>query len=407
LKMLVVQKYGGTSVGSIERIRNVAKKLARFYHEGHRLVVVVSAMAGETDRLINLASQIAKNPDPRELDVLLATGEQSSAALLAMALKDMGYPATSLVAFQARIFTDDAFGRARIDEIDCARLKKELETGNIVIVTGFQGIDRHGDITTLGRGGSDTTAVALAAALKADICEIYTDVEGVFTADPRICPEARKINKISYDEMMELASLGAKVLQIRSVDVAKKYRVPVHVRSSFIEQEGTMVVDTDAEMERVIVTAVTYNKDEARITVRGVPDRPGIAAQLFKPIGEAGIVVDMIIQNTSEEGITDMTFTVPKADFKKALEIARQAANNIGAERVLGDEHIGKVSIVGVGMRNHPGVAARMFQSLANAGINILMISTSEIKVSCVIGEKEVERAVQVLHEAFDLGKNA
>jgi len=405
--MLVVQKYGGTSVGSIERIRNVAKKLARFYQEGHQLVVVVSAMAGETDRLINLASQIAKNPDPRELDVLLATGEQSSAALLAMALKDMGYPATSLVAFQARIFTDDAFGRARIDEIDCARLKKELETGNIVIVTGFQGIDRHGDITTLGRGGSDTTAVALAAALKADICEIYTDVEGVFTADPRICPEARKINKISYDEMMELASLGAKVLQIRSVDVAKRYRVPVHVRSSFIEQEGTMVVDTDAEMERVIVTAVTYNKDEARITVRGVPDRPGIAAQLFKPIGEAGIVVDMIIQNTSEEGITDMTFTVPKADFKKALEIARQAANNIGAERVLGDEHIGKVSIVGVGMRNHPGVAARMFQSLANAGINILMISTSEIKVSCVIGEKEVERAVQVLHEAFDLGKNA
>ena len=405
--MLVVQKYGGTSVGSIERMRNVAKKLARFYQEGHQLVVVVSAMAGETDRLINLASQIAKNPDPRELDVLLATGEQSSAALLAMALKDMGYPATSLVAFQARIFTDDAFGRARIDEIDCARLKKELETGNIVIVAGFQGIDRHGDITTLGRGGSDTTAVALAAALKADICEIYTDVEGVFTADPRICPEARKINKISYDEMMELASLGAKVLQIRSVDVAKRYRVPVHVRSSFIEQEGTMVVDTDAEMERVIVTAVTYNKDEARITVRGVPDRPGIAAQLFKPIGEAGIVVDMIIQNTSEEGITDMTFTVPKADFKKALEIARQAANNIGAERVLGDEHIGKVSIVGVGMRNHPGVAARMFQSLANAGINILMISTSEIKVSCVIGEKEVERAVQVLHEAFDLGKNA
>ena len=405
--MLVVQKYGGTSVGSIERMRNVAKKLARFYQEGHQLVVVVSAMAGETDRLINLASQIAKNPDPRELDVLLATGEQSSAALLAMALKDMGYPATSLVAFQARIFTDDAFGRARIDEIDCARLKKELETGNIVIVAGFQGIDRHGDITTLGRGGSDTTAVALAAALKADICEIYTDVEGVFTADPRICPEARKINKISYDEMMELASLGAKVLQIRSVDVAKKYRVPVHVRSSFIEQEGTMVVDTDAEMERVIVTAVTYNKDEARITVRGVPDRPGIAAQLFKPIGEAGIVVDMIIQNTSEEGITDMTFTVPKADFKKALEIARQAANNIGAERVLGDEHIGKVSIVGVGMRNHPGVAARMFQSLANAGINILMISTSEIKVSCVINEKEVERAVQVLHEAFDLGKNA
>jgi len=405
--MLVVQKYGGTSVGSIERIKNVARKLARFYQEGHQLVVVVSAMAGETDRLINLAYQMTNNPDPRELDVLLATGEQSSAALLAMALKDMGYPATSLVAFQARIFTDDAFGRARIDEIDCARLKKELETGNIVIVAGFQGIDRHGDITTLGRGGSDTTAVALAAALKADICEIYTDVEGVFTADPRICPEVKKINKISYDEMMELASLGAKVLQIRSVDVAKKYKVPVHVRSSFIEQEGTMVVDTDAEMEKVIVTAVTYNKDEARITVRGVPDRPGIAAQLFKPIGEAGIVVDMIIQNTSEEGITDMTFTVPKVDFKNALEIARQAANKIGAERVLGDEHIGKVSIVGVGMRNHPGVAARMFQSLANAGINILMISTSEIKVSCVIDEKEVERAVQVLHKAFDLGENA
>jgi len=402
--MLIIQKYGGTSVGNIDRIKNVARRVAHFFDEGHQLIVVVSAMAGQTDRLIALAREITDNPDPRELDALLATGEQTSAALLAMTLKSMGYPATSLAGFQARIFTDNAFGRARIDEIDCGRLKEELARGNIVIVAGFQGIDSSGNITTLGRGGSDTTAVALAAALKADVCEIYTDVEGVFTADPHICPEARKIERISYDEMMELASLGAKVLQIRSVEFAKKYNVPVHVRSSFTDKEGTMVVEEDAEMEKVIVTAIAHDKNQARITIKGVMDRPGIAAQIFEPIGQAGIVVDMIIQNTSEEGITDMTFTVPKADFKQALVIAREAADRIGAERVLGDEHISKVSIVGVGMRSHSGVAARMFRALANVGINILMISTSEIKVSCVIDERDTEKAVRVLHEVFRLG---
>lgn len=399
-----MQKYGGTSVGSIEKIKDIAKKVVNFYKEGNQLVVVVSAMAGETDKLTKLAYQVTNNPDPRELDALLSIGEQSSASLLAMAIKDMGYPATSMVAFQARILTNDVFGRARINQIDCARLKKELAEGNIVIVAGFQGIDNCGNITTLGRGGSDTTALALAANLKADVCEIYTDVEGVFTADPKVCPEAKKINKISYDEMMELASLGAKVLQIRSVEFAKKYNVTIHVRSSFIDKEGTMVIENEPEMEKLVVTAVAHDKNEARITVRGVPDRPGIAAQLFNPIGEAGIVVDMIIQNTSEEGITDMTFTVPKLGFKKALEIARGVANKIGAKRVLGDEHIAKVSIVGVGMRNHPGVAAKMFQTLADIGINILMISTSEIKISCVIDEKDVERAVRQLHKAFRLG---
>ncbi|MDL1956765.1 MAG: aspartate kinase [Candidatus Desulfofervidus auxilii] len=403
--MLIVQKYGGTSVGSIERIKNVAKKIAATVDAGHKVVVVVSAMAGETDRLIDLAKQIANPPDPRELDALLATGEQASAALLAMALKNMGYPATSFIAFQARIFTDNAFGRARIDQIDATKLKEQLEKGNILVIAGFQGIDRQGNITTLGRGGSDTTAVAIAAALKADVCEIYTDVEGVFTADPRVCPEARKIDRISYEEMMELAGLGAKVLQIRSVEFAKKYNVPIHVRSSFNEKEGTMVIDTDAEMEKVVVTAVVHDKNEARITVKGVPDRPGIAAKLFEAIGDAGIVVDMIIQNTSEEGITDMTFTVPKGDFQRALEIAKEAANKIEAEKVMGDEHIAKVSVVGVGMRHHPGVAARMFRALADAGINILMISTSEIKISCVIDEKEVKKAVQALHKAFNLGE--
>ncbi|HDM25630.1 MAG TPA: aspartate kinase [Thermoplasmatales archaeon] len=402
--MLIVQKYGGTSVGSIEKIKNVAKKVATTFDAGHQVVVVVSAMAGETDRLINLAKQVTNEPDPRELDALLATGEQASAALLAMTLKSMGYKATSLIAYQAKIFTDNAFGRARIDQIDTAGLKEQLQKGNILVIAGFQGIDRQGNITTLGRGGSDTTAVAIAASLKADVCEIYTDVEGVFTADPRVCPQAKKIKRISYEEMMELAGLGAKVLQIRSVEFAKKYSVPIHVRSSFNKKEGTMVVDTDAEMEKVLVTAVVHDKNEARITVKGVPDRPGIAAQLFEAIGNAGIVVDMIIQNTSEEGITDMTFTVPKVDFQHALNIAKEAAHKIGAEKVMGDEHIAKVSVVGVGMRHHPGVAAKMFRTLADVGINILMISTSEIKISCVIDEKEVERAVRALHDAFELG---
>ncbi len=399
--MLIVQKYGGTSVGDVKRIRNVAKRVVDCFKSGNEVVVVVSAMAGQTDRLISLAHEISEDPDPREMDALLATGEQTSAALLAMAIKAMGYSATSLVAFQARILTDDAHGRARISEIDTKRIRKELKQGKIVIVAGFQGINHEGNITTLGRGGSDTTAVALAAALKADLCEIYTDVEGVFTADPRICPEAKKIDAISYDEMLELASLGAKVLQIRSVEFAQKYNVPIHVRSSFNHKEGTMVVEADAEMEKIVVRAVAHDKNQARITVRGVVDRPGIAAQIFEPLGQAGIVVDMIIQNTSEDGITDMTFTVPKVDFKKAMQLAKEAADKIGAKKVLGDEHIGKVSIVGVGMRSHSGVAAKMFQTLAQAGINILMISTSEIKISCVIDEKDVERAVKELHKAF------
>lgn len=403
--MLIVQKYGGTSVGDVNRIKDVAYRIARTYDQGHKLVIVVSAMTGQTDKLIELAHQVSKEPDPRELDALLATGEQVSAALLTMALKDIGYNATSLVAFQARIFTDNAFGKARIDRIDSPILQEELKRGNIVVVAGFQGIDSHGNITTLGRGGSDTTAVALAAALKADLCEVYTDVEGVFTTDPRICPDAMKISRISYDEMMEIASLGAKVLQIRSVEFAKKYDVPVHVRSSFSKVEGTMVVKEEPEMEKIVVAAVTYDKNEARITITRVPDRPGIAAQIFEPIGKAGILVDMIIQNTSAEGLTDVTFTVPKADFYQAMEISRNVASKIGAERVLGDEHIAKVSIIGVGMRSHSGVAAKMFSVLAQAGINILMISTSEIKLSCVIDEKLAEKATKVLHDAFILNK--
>jgi len=403
--MLIVQKYGGTSVGDIERIKNVAHRIASIHDQGHKLVVVVSAMTGQTNRLIELAYKVSKTPDPRELDALLATGEQTSAALLTMALKDIGYNATSLLAFQARIFTNNAFGKARIDKIDSPILQEELNKENIVVVAGFQGIDSYGNITTLGRGGSDTTAVALAAALKADLCEIYTDVEGVFTADPKICPDAIKISRISYDEMMEMASLGAKVLQIRSVEFAKKYNIPVYVRSSFTEVEGTMVVKEEPEMEKIVVATVAHDKDAARITITRVPDRPGIAAQIFEPIGKAGVIVDMIIQNTSAEGLTDVTFTVPKADFHQAMEITRNAASKIGAERVLGDEHIAKVSIIGVGMRSHSGVAAKMFSVLAKAGINILMISTSEIKISCVIDEKLAEKATKILHDAFILNK--
>ncbi len=403
--MLIVQKYGGTSVGDIERIKNVAHRIASIHDQGHKLVVVVSAMTGQTNRLIELAYKVSKTPDPRELDALLATGEQTSAALLTMALKDIGYNATSLLAFQARIFTNNAFGKARIDKIDSPILQEELNKENIVVVAGFQGIDSYGNITTLGRGGSDTTAVALAAALKADLCEIYTDVEGVFTADPKICPDAIKISRISYDEMMEMASLGAKVLQIRSVEFAKKYNIPVYVRSSFTEVEGTMVVKEEPEMEKIVVATVAHDKDAARITITRVPDRPGIAAQIFEPIGKAGVIVDMIIQNTSAEGLTDVTFTVPKADFHQAMEITRNAASRIGAERVLGDEHIAKVSIIGVGMRSHSGVAAKMFSVLAKAGINILMISTSEIKISCVVDEKLAEKATKILHDAFILNK--
>jgi aspartate kinase len=400
---LVVQKYGGTSVGSIAKIRDVAQRVLECYKEGNRLVVVLSAMAGQTDGLIKLAKQVCEDPDPRELDVLMATGEQVSVALFAMAVKSVGYDARSLLGFQVGIRTDQLYGKARIHEIDTKRVMAELEKGRIVAVAGFQGLDEKGNITTLGRGGSDTTAVALAAALHADVCEIYTDVPGVFTTDPNICPKARKMDYISYDEMLELASLGAKVLEIRSVEFAKKFNVPIHVRSTFSRERGTMVSAETKDMEKVLVSGVAYNKNEARITVKKVPDRPGTAARVFEPMFAAGIVVDMIVQNTSEEGLTDLTFTVPKADFQKSLKLVSEVAKAIGAEKVLGDENIAKVSVVGVGMRNHAGVAQKMFRILADENINITMISTSEIKISCVIEEKYTELAVRVLHEAFGL----
>jgi aspartate kinase len=400
---LIIQKYGGTSVADVEKIRNVAKRVLRSYEEGHKMVVVLSAMAGQTDFLVRLAHDMSAEPDPRELDVLLSTGEQITISLFAMAVKSMGYDARSLLGFQVPIRTDRLYGKARIYEVDTARIKQELEENRIVTVAGFQGLDESGNITTLGRGGSDTTAVALAASLHADVCEIFTDVNGVYTTDPNICPKARKMESISYDEMLEMASLGAKVLQIRAVEFAKKFNVPIHVRSTFIQERGTMVVAETKDMEKVLVSAVAYNKNEARITIKKVPDTPGIAARIFEPMSKPEIVVDMIVQNTSEDGITDLTFTVPKSEFQQTLKMVSDVARDIGAESVLGDENIAKVSIIGVGMRSHAGVAQKMFRTLANENINILMISTSEIKVSCVIEEKYTELAVRVLHEAFGL----
>ncbi|HYB21464.1 MAG TPA: aspartate kinase [Thermodesulfobacteriota bacterium] len=402
---LIVQKYGGTSVGDLDRIRNVAHRVSRASREGNEVVVVVSAMAGETDRLIKLVDQASDSPELREYDSLISTGEQVSAALLAITLQSMGVRAKSFLGPQVRIITDSAFSSARIQKVEVSRLRKELKAGVIPVVTGFQGVDKKGDITTLGRGGSDTTGVALAAALKADVCEIYTDVEGVYTTDPNICPEARKLARISYDEMLELASLGAKVLQIRSVEFAKKYNVPIHVRSSFSEKNGTWVVKEDEMMEKVLVSGVTLNMNEARITVIRVPDKPGIASKIFSPISDANIVVDMIIQNTSADGSTDLTFTVPKIDMKRALKLVKKTAEEIKAQEVLADENIAKVSIVGAGMRSHSGVASKMFTALAREKINILMISTSEIKISCVIEAKYGELAARVLHEAFRLEK--
>jgi aspartate kinase len=398
---LIVQKYGGTSVGSVERIRQVAKKITATKQAGHEIVVVVSAMAGETNRLLSLAHQVSETPDERERDVLLASGEQVSTALLSLAIRALDQPARSFLAHQVRIETDKAYGKARIKSIDSSRIKRALKDGEIVVVAGFQGVDEEDNITTLGRGGSDTSAVAIAASLGAEVCEIYTDVEGVFTTDPDICPTARKLGRISYEEMIEMASTGAKVLQIRSVELAKKFAVPVHVRSSFNEAEGTWVVEEEKSMDSVLVSGVTYDKDEAKITLLKVPDRPGLAAQIFSPIAEANIVVDMIIQNASEDGTTDLTFTVPKADYKKALALVEKAASQIQARGVTVDPAIAKVSIVGVGMRTHAGVAAKMFQVLAREGINIQMISTSEIKISVVIDEQHTERAVQALHETF------
>ena len=402
---LIVQKYGGTSVADLDRIHNVAERIAKTFDQGNDVVVILSAMAGVTDGLIDMATQISESPDKRELDVLLATGEQTTAALLAMTLNAMNYPALSLLGHQAEVVTDDTFGNARILDIGAKSIMDIIEKRNIVVVAGFQGCDLNGNITTLGRGGSDTSAVAIASALKADICEIYTDVDGIYTADPNICEKARKINTISYDEMLNMASLGAKVLQIRSVGFAKKYNVPIHVRSSFNEEEGTMVVSEDSGMERLMVSAVTHDKDQARITLKKVPDQPGVAAKIFTPISESNIIVDMIIQNTREEGQTDLTFTVPKSAFPDALEIERNVAKEIGADDVLGDVNIAKVSVVGVGMKNHSGVASKMFNTLAKENINIMMISTSEIRISCIIEEKYTELAVRVLHTAFGLDK--
>ena len=400
---LVVQKCGGTSMGTIERIRNVARRVAKTYDAGNDMVVVVSAMSGETNKLVALANDICEFPDAREYDVLVASGEQVSIALLAMSLKSMGYKAKSYHGWQVPILTDSVFSKARIEKIDDTKMRADLNDGDILIVAGFQGVDSEGNVTTLGRGGSDTSAVALAAALKADVCEIYTDVDGVYTTDPNICTDARKIEKISYDEMLELASLGAKVLQIRSVEFAKKYDVDVHVRSSFNDNSGTMVTKEDKDMEAVLVSGIAYDKNEAKIAVMHVPDKPGIAAKILSPLSDAAISVDMIVQNVSEAGLTDFTFTVTKADFKKALAITRETAKEVSARDVVTDENISKISIVGVGMRSHAGVATKMFQTLAGEGINIMMISTSEIKVSVVIDSKYTELAVRVLHNAFGM----
>ncbi|ANA40243.1 aspartate kinase [Geobacter anodireducens] len=400
---LVVQKYGGTSMGSIERIRNVAKRVAKTYDAGNDMVVVVSAMSGETNKLVALANEICEFPDTREYDVLVASGEQVSIALLAMCLKSMGYKAKSYHGWQIPIITDNAFSKARIESIDDTKVRADLKDGTIVIVAGFQGVDKDGNVTTLGRGGSDTSAVAVAAAFKADVCEIFTDVDGVYTTDPNICQDARKIEKVSYDEMLELASLGAKVLQIRSVEFAKKYNVDIHVRSSFNENPGTMVTKEDKDMEAVLVSGIAYDKNEAKIAVMGVPDKPGVAAKILSPLSEANISVDMIVQNVSEGDLTDFTFTVTRADFKKALAITKEVAKEINAKDVAEDENISKISIVGVGMRSHAGVATQMFQTLAKEGINIQMISTSEIKVSVIVDAKYTELAVRVLHEAFGL----
>jgi aspartate kinase len=401
-----VQKYGGTSVGSTERIKNVARRVARFHNQGHQVIVVVSAMSGETNRLIALAHEVQENPDPRELDVMVSTGEQVSIALLAMALKELNVKARSYTGAQVRLLTDSAFTKARILDIEADKIRADLDSGHVVIVAGFQGVDERGNITTLGRGGSDTTGVALAAALKADECQIYTDVDGIYTTDPRVVPEARRLTSITFEEMLEMASLGSKVLQIRSVEFAGKYRVKLRVLSSFEEQgEGTLITfEEDGNMEQPVISGIAFNRDEAKITVLGVPDHPGIAYQILGPVADANIDVDMIIQNVSHEDLTDFSFTVHRNDFKKTMNIIREKIQpHIGARDVIGGDRIAKVSVVGVGMRSHAGIASKMFRVLAEEGINIQMIATSEIKVSVVVDEKYMELAVRVLHKAFDL----
>ena len=402
---LIVQKYGGTSVGSPDRIKNVAKRVARWKAMGHDLVIVPSAMSGETNRLIALAKEISPNPDPRELDVIASTGEQVTIGLLAMALQELGIKAKSYTGAQVKVLTDSSFTKARILEIDDQRLRKDLADGYAVVVAGFQGCDEHGNLTTLGRGGSDTSAVALAAALKADECQIYTDVDGVYTTDPRIVPEARKLDQITFEEMLEMASLGSKILQIRSVEFAGKYKVKLRVLSSFEEEgEGTLItVEEDTTMEQPIISGIAFNRDEAKLTVLGVPDKPGIAYQILGPIADANLDVDMIIQNQGHDGATDLSFTVNRGEYDKVKGILEKTATHIGAKQVVGDKGVCKVSAVGVGMRSHPGVASKMFRTLAEEGINIQMISTSEIKISVVIDEKYLELAVRVLHKAFEL----
>ena len=410
---LIVQKYGGTSMGSPDRIRNVARRVARWKAKGHQLVVVVSAMSGETNRLIALAKDVSPQPDGRELDVMISTGEQVTIALLAMALKDIGVEAKSYTGGQVKVLTDSTFTKARILNIDEGNMRRDLDQGTVVIVAGFQGVDEDGNITTLGRGGSDTSGVALAAALKADECQIYTDVDGVYTTDPRIVPEARKLESVTFEEMLEMASLGSKVLQIRSVEFAGKYKVKLRVLSSLEEEgketSGTLITfEEDKNMEQPIISGIAFNRDEAKLTVLGVPDRPGIAYQILGPIGEANIDVDMIIQNVGHDGTTDFSFTVNRGDFARARKmLEEQIRPHVGARAIEGDNKICKVSAVGVGMRSHPGVASKMFRTLAEEGINIQMISTSEIKISVVVDEKYLELAVRVLHRAFELDQAA
>ena len=401
--MRIVQKYGGTSVGSVERIRSCAERIAKARSEGHDVIVVVSAMSGETDRLMELANAITPLPNQRELDVLLSTGEQVSIALLAMTLETMGVPAKSFLGHQVRILTDNAHGRARIQSIQAPRMLQALEEGEVVVLAGFQGTDAQGSITTLGRGGSDTSAVAVAAAVGADSCEIYTDVDGIYTADPRLCPAARRIERISYPEMLELASAGAKVLQARSVEFAMRYNVPLHVRSSFSEGTGSWVEKEVHAMEAAVVSGIAHTTGDAKIALRSVPDTPGIAARVFGLLSDAEILIDMIIQNISEQGHTDLSFTVSKADVPRTLQILESELSAIGAREILSDTEVARVSIVGVGMRTQPGVASRMFSTLAAAGINIDMISTSDIKISCVIDSHQIESAIQALHAAFGL----
>jgi aspartate kinase len=400
---LIVQKYGGTSVKDTERIRNVARRALETQGEGHDVVVVVSAMAGETNRLLKLTREVSPRPDEREQDVVAATGEQVSIGLTALAIQGLGGKARSFTGPQVRILTDSAYAKARIRSIDADRLTESLKRGEIAVVAGFQGEDEEGSITTLGRGGSDTTAVAIAAAIRADACEIYTDVDGVYTTDPNVCPAARKLDKISYEEMLELAGAGAKVLQIRSVEFAMKYAVPLWVKSSFTRDPGTLCCPEDPSMEHVVVSGIACDKNEAKVALRGVTDKPGVAARIFKPLSDANIVVDLIVQNVSQSGKTDVTFTVGKTDLPKALDAMKKVAAEIGADKIETDDRIAKVSIVGVGMRNHAGVASRAFEVMAGAGINIEMISTSEIKVSMVIQEKFMELAVRELHTAFGL----